>query len=218
MKEKMDLRGLLCPEPVIATKKMLDSKDTDAVEVLVDDEVCAANLQRLARSLGASCAVEQLTGFFQVTISRAAVESNHVHQSESNHVHQSESVSPALAGAMSAQAAKDLKSVVFITREQFGQGDPEFSRTLSNVFLQTLYEAGHRPRAILMANSGVKLMAAGSSARKVLQDFSEAGSEVFCCGLCVEYYGLGSDVPKEQIINMFAICEYLAVAEKVIQF
>lgn len=206
MNEKLDLRGLLCPEPVIATRKaLLDKAGTEPLEVLVDDEICVANLQRLCGSLKTSCQVRADAGYFVVTISRQTAQT----APGVEYPAQAETVSP---------ERKNTGSIVFITREQFGEGDPDFSKTLANVFLQTLFEAGHRPRAILMANSGVKLMSAGSPTRKVLDDFRQAGCDVFCCGLCLEYYGLSNQIAKEQIINMFAICEYITAAEKVIQF
>ncbi len=55
-----------------------------------------------------------------------------------------------------------------------------------------------------------------SSVYKVLADFTAAGVDVFACGLCVEFYGLKDKIPKEQITNMYAICEYLFSADKVI--
>jgi hypothetical protein len=79
-----------------------------------------------------------------------------------------------------------------------------------------MFESGQRPRAILMANTGVKLMAPESPALKVLNDFKAAGCEVLACGLCVEFYGLKGKIPVEQITNMFAICEYIFAADKVI--
>jgi selenium metabolism protein YedF len=203
MDEKLNLRGLACPEPVIATKRVLDRDEIESVEVLVDDEICVANLERLARSFRAFCAVESREGFFKVIISKSEP--------------QSSNAAPALSSAEPQDAGK-VATVVFIAKEALGDGNVEFSKTLANVFLQTLYEAGHRPRAILLANSGVKLMKTDSTARKVLADFKAAGCEVLCCGLCVEYYELTDDIKKEQITNMFAICEYLCAAEKVIQF
>ena len=68
-----------------------------------------------------------------------------------------------------------------------------------------------------MANAGVKLLAPDSPSFKVLDDFKNAGVEVLACGLCVEFYGLKGKIPVEQITNMFAICEFLMVADKVIQ-
>jgi hypothetical protein len=79
-----------------------------------------------------------------------------------------------------------------------------------------MFESGQRPRAILMANTGVRLMAPESSALKVLNDFKDAGCEVLACGLCVEFYGLKGKIAVEQITNMFAICEYICAADKVI--
>ena len=37
-----------------------------------------------------------------------------------------------------------------------------------------------------------------SAALKVLNDFKNADVEVLACGLCVDFYGVKSDVPKEQ--------------------
>jgi selenium metabolism protein YedF len=210
MEEKLDLRGMLCPEPVIATKKLLDKTEISQVEALVDDDVCVANLERLARSLKAACSVADRQGFFAVTISKAMSASQ---AQATTHDHQS-----APTNISSIEKRTSTGTVIFLSSDQLGQGDLEFGKTLLNVFLQSYFEGGHRPRAILMANSGVKLLAADSSAKKVLDDFLSSGVEVFACGLCVDYYKLKEQIKKEQITNMFAICEYLAAADKVIQF
>ena len=204
MDEKLDLRGLLCPEPVLATKRVFDKKETSQVEALVDDQVCVSNLERLARSLKAYCRVKAQDGFFAVTISRSELPEN---------LEQEKTALTAGSQADSSGAG----TVVFITKEQLGEGDPDFSKTLLDVFLQSLYEGGHRPRAILLANTGVKLMAANARTRKVLDDFKNDGCEVLVCGLCVDFYGLKQDIKTEQITNMFAICEYLEAAGKLIQ-
>ena len=205
MSEKLDLRGMLCPEPVIRAKKALDKKENDSIEALVDDDVCVANLERLARSLKADCVVSNQDGFFSVSISKIA---NALQQ----HTH---------IASVEKKSLPDINKtglVLFFSRDQLGEGDPDFSKTLANVFLQTLFESGHQARAILLANTGVKLLAADSPAKKVLDDFRQAGCEVLACGLCVDFYGLKQDINKEQITNMFAICEYLTAAEKVLQF
>ena len=210
MEEQVDLRGLVCPEPVIATKKLLDRADIAQVEALVDDDVCVANLERLARSLKAACSVADREGFFAVTISKESKDHSH---SSQHHDHQT-----ATGKSTSIEKKGSTGTVIFLSSDQLGHGDPDFSKTLLNVFLQSYFEGGHRPRAILMANSGVKLLAPDSSARRVLDDFRAAGVEIFACGLCVDYYKLKEHIAKEQITNMFAICEYLAAAEKLIQF
>ncbi len=204
MAEKVDLRGLTCPEPVIRTKKLFDDLSVNTVEALVDDDVCVANLERLARSIKASISsTKQEDGHYAVSIARA----QHVRAPLASTAH-----TPAQSQTTSAIPS----TVVFITRDQLGHGDEDFGRTLLNVFLQTLLESGHKPRAILMANTGVKLMASNSAVHKVLEDFRKAGTDVLVCGLCVKFYGLEDQIRKEQITNMFAICEYLLAADKVL--
>lgn len=211
-KRQVDLRGLICPEPVLRTKKLLDDASIEKVEAIVDGEVNVNNLNRLARSLKMQFASASKDDNFVVTIERnksaadagsAATASSHSH------------VDPANMKA-SPNAQSEVGNVVFLGKDKFGDGDPEFSTTLLNMFLQTMFESGQRPRALLMANTGVRLMSPDSPALKVLNDFKEAGCDVLACGLCVEFYGLKGKIPVEQITNMFAICEYIFAADKVI--
>lgn len=208
-REQIDLRGLTCPEPVIRTKKLFDNPETSAVEALVDDEVCVNNLQRLSRSLRTNFDVVDKQGHYAVTLERSDKVMASVAPPPHEHTTPGQSKTSATPGAVG--------TVVFLAKDHLGEGDPDFSKTLCNLFLQTLFDAGHRPRAILLLNSGVRLMAKDSAALKVLNDFKSEGVEVLACGLCVDFYRLKDDIPKEQITNMFAICEYLAAADKIIQ-
>jgi len=212
MTEQIDLRGLTCPEPVIRTKKLFDNPQTTAVKALVDDDVCVNNLQRLAKSLKAQIEVEDKHGYFSVSLKRGS-EGDKVETSmaPSDHKH------PQPVGAGLSMAPGAVGTVVLLAKDHFGEGDQEFSKTLINLFLQTMFDSGHRPRAILMMNTGVKLLAKNAPTLKVLNDFRNADVEVLACGLCVDFYGVKDDVPKEQITNMFAICEFLMAADKLIQ-
>ncbi len=206
MIKQIDLRGLTCPEPVLRAKRLLDDPAVDRLEALVDDDVCVNNLMRLSRSLKASARHQRCDGHFQVIIERGG-------QADGGGLPDGQA-EPAVAAAYGAQ--RQVGTVVFLAKDTFGEGDPELSRTLINLFLQTVLEAGHKPLAILMANSGVKLMAPDSPVLKVLEDFRAGGCEVLACGLCLEFYGLKEKVPPEQVTNMFAISEYLFAADKVL--
>ncbi|HIA54855.1 MAG TPA: sulfurtransferase-like selenium metabolism protein YedF [Candidatus Melainabacteria bacterium] len=207
----LDLRGLMCPEPVLRTKKLLDQKPEGAVEVLVDSDINVMNLTRLANSLGLSLHSKEKDGGYMVVISKK-------NESEAGRIPHNHDVSQtASASGQKASSQKSANtSVVFIAKDTFGEGDRDFSVNLLNVFLQTILQAGHKPQAILLANTGVRLMDPDSSVRKVLDEFKEAGIEVLACGLCVEFYGLKEKIKAEQITNMYAICEYLFSADKVI--
>lgn len=213
-RQSLDLRGLVCPEPVIRTMKMFDNSAIICVEALVDDDVCVNNLKRLAGSLKASVKVVNSDGYFTVTLERnTAARQEAVAGQTVPHAHER---TRDAANAKRNDGAR-VGTVIFLAKDTFGDGDEEFSKTLLNVFLQTILQSGHTPRAILMANSGVKLLATNSPANTVLRDFKAQGCEVLACGLCVDYYKLRDDIPTEQITNMFAICEYLFAAEKVLQ-
>lgn len=217
--QKVDLRGLSCPEPVIRTKKLFDDPAVGSIEALVDDDVCVNNLQRLARSLKTTCTVKDNGGFFTITMERGGGGTAVAARPEAPagqtlpHAHEAHKAAPSAPTDMSA----GIGTVIFIGKDTFGHGDEEFSKTLMNLFLQTTFESGFRPTAILMANSGVRLLAKNSPALKVLADFKNEDCSVLACGLCVDYYKLKDEIPKEQITNMFAICEYLFAAGKVLQ-
>jgi selenium metabolism protein YedF len=227
--KQVDLRGLTCPEPVIRAKKLFDDPQTKLVEALVDDDVCVNNLQRLARSLKTNFAVKNVGSYYAVTMERSgsagattATTFNPTSQKSPAaagqtlpHAHEGLAVLP--TAELELDQALGTSTVIFIAKDTFGQGDEEFSRTLMNLFLQTTFESGFRPRAILLANTGVRLLAKNSPAVRVLDDFQQAGCAVLACGLCVDFYKLKDDIAKEQITNMFAICEYLFAAGKVIQ-
>jgi selenium metabolism protein YedF len=211
MEERIDLRGLTCPEPVLRTKRLLDDQSILKVEALVDDQVCVNNLSRLSRSLKATVTALPKEGYFQVVIERGQSDAQ---LSRSSEKHGQPAAKPAESSL--ADSSQKTAEVIFLAKDTFGDGDAEFSKTLLSLFLQSVLETGHQPRAILMANTGVRLMAADSPALKVLQDFKANGCEVLACGLCVEFYGLKDVIAKDQITNMFAIVEYLFAAEKVI--
>lgn len=209
MGAEIDLRGLVCPEPVLRTKKLLDDPAFERVVLLVESEVNVKNLERLAGSKSIGMKSDTEDNHFRVHLFRQS-DSSIPSSSEI----QTSSTSSSEHKVVSSQ--KSVGEVVFLSKDTFGEGDLEFSKSLLNVFLQTMYESGHRPRALLMANSGVKLMANDSSVKKVLEQFREAGCDVLACGLCVEFYGLKDDIAVEHITNMFSICEYLMTADKVV--
>jgi selenium metabolism protein YedF len=215
----LDLRGLICPEPVLRTKRCFENSAVKKVEALVDDQVNVQNLSRLARSLRAHFSYGAKENHFSVVLERLpdgqAPSSSHDSTHEVTASHRPEG-KPAISSELAESKETKVGTVIFISKDTLGEGDREFSNQLLNLFLQSYYEAGHRPRAILMANTGVKLMQPESQFAKVLKDFKDAGCDVLACGLCIDYYGLKEVVPKDQITNMFAICEYLSAADKVL--
>ncbi len=200
---EIDLRGLACPEPVLRTKKILDQKSTSPISLLVDTDVTVKNLERLSKANNAQILESQKMGdHYRVLIAPSSNEA--IKEEKENQTKDQTKVGP----------------VVFISKDSFGTGsapeDHTFSNHLLNMFLQSLLATGHLVDAILMANSGVKIMA-DPAFKEILEKFESAGTKVFACGLCVDYYKIKELVASEKITNMFAICEYLMTAERVIE-
>ncbi|MBZ0188244.1 MAG: sulfurtransferase-like selenium metabolism protein YedF [Candidatus Obscuribacterales bacterium] len=202
MNKEIDLRGLVCPEPVLRTKKLLDDGNVARIVALVESEVNVRNLERLARSQKVAMESEIVEDYYRVVIKRG--QSSKELGSTASQLDAAEQTSP------------QVGTVVFLGKDTFGDGDEEFSRSLLNVFLQTMFDSGHFPRAVLMANTGVRLLDPDSPSRPVLVQFKEAGCDVLACGLCVDYYGLKGKIDPGDITNMFAICEFLMTADKVL--
>jgi len=50
--KEVDARGLLCPEPVLMTKRVLDTVDSGTVRVIVSNNAARENVSRLAENKG----------------------------------------------------------------------------------------------------------------------------------------------------------------------
>ncbi len=226
MKKSLDLRGLTCPEPVLRTKKLIDDQSLSCIEVLVDSEVNVQNLTRLGNSQKLSVICEAADEHFRVVMQRSTTISKEQESAEHHHhaTAPKTKVSSTIAAGGNTISSTATETIILISRNTFGEAhgseksteDHDFSANLLNLFLQTLLQSGHEPRAILMVNSGVKLMDPDGPYIKVLNELKEKGIEVLACGLCLDYYGLKSKVPVEQVTNMFAICEYLFSADRII--
>lgn len=66
---KVDTRGMSCPEPVVRTKKALDSGECP-LHVLVDNNTAKGNVERYARNNGYNIEVKAEGEDFLLVISK----------------------------------------------------------------------------------------------------------------------------------------------------
>lgn len=67
MVQKVDARGLSCPQPVILTRKAIETKQFP-IEVLVDTVTSRENVRRMAEGAGLKVRVESMGDEFKLTI------------------------------------------------------------------------------------------------------------------------------------------------------
>lgn len=59
MSRIVDARGLLCPEPVLLTKKVIDQLPGGSIDVMVDNPAAKENVTRLCENKGWNVTVKQ---------------------------------------------------------------------------------------------------------------------------------------------------------------
>ena len=82
--------------------------------------------------------------------------------------------------------------------------------------MQTIASIDPLPEAVILYNSGVRLVTADSGALEALRTLQAKGVEILVCGTCLDFYQLKSAMQVGQISNMFAIMDATVRAAKVV--
>lgn len=196
MRKELDVRGIACPGPVIETKKALESLESGIIQVVVDNQISAANVEKLAKGLGYPILVEQKDNLYQLTITKGNVENRD----------------------LVIEAAEETEIVLFIGNHVIGNEDETLGKLLLKNFLYTLTESEDKPQKILLMNSGVKIAIAGAEALGNLQILASQGAEILVCGTCLDYYQVKEQLQVGRISNMYDISEAMLRAQKIISF
>ncbi len=196
----VDTRGSICPTPVIETKKAFEKHPHKKVITIVDNEVSRENVIKFGESKGYAVMVET--------------------QGKDYYIHmepQGESVTRTMEpptdllslGLMDPKFDGKNGKVLLLTKDYLGEGSEELGRTLMKTFLYAISESTARPKKIYCINSAVKLVAEGSEHLEVLAAIQNGGTDVYACGICLDYYGLKESVMVGSVTNMYAIVESL---------
>lgn len=190
----IDLRGKPCPLPVIEMKKLIAaSPPGSGLAALVDDDVAAGNLRKLAEGKGCGFAAERRPdGAVLATFTLPA------------------------SGVRGADAGGG-GLVVAIGDECMGRGDDELGRTLMKSFLHSLAELDAPPERALFFNGGVRLTCRGSAALDDIAALAGKGTEIESCGACLDFYQLTESLAVGGITNMAAILDAMAGAARLIR-
>ena len=191
--EKLDLKGKTCPVPVIETKKLLEARRVDDVEVIVDNPTASENVRRFLASRGYSTTVVQEGDVYRI---EGCLQES---------------------GAAELQPAAEKKVLVYVDTETMGRGDDGLGRILMRSFLNTLKELEIRPWRVVFLNAGVRNVVADSEYLGILKEIEGLGVEIIACGTCLDYFHLKEKVAVGRISNMFEILTSFNEATKVIR-
>ena len=197
MARTIDVRGVACPGPVIEPRAAMAETHSEIVTI-VDDEVAAHNVTRMAEKAGWRVRREMKTDGIYLHLAAEAV----TPASED---------APAQAGAAPAGP-----TVLFVKSDRMGLGDDELGQVLIRGFFHALLELDEPPATIIFLNSGVKLAIDDSPVLDDLKELECRGVEILACGTCLNFFGLAERLRVGTISNMYTIVETLMAAGRVI--
>ena len=197
MAREIDARGMICPKPVILTKKELDiMEENEELLTIVDNEAARINMSKLYSNLGYDFDIEEKDGFFYIRgVKGKALE-------ERNE-------------SLSAQIGKN--TVILFDKDKLGHGNDELGDVLIKGFIYTLTEFKNKPSTLLFLNGGVKLTTEGSEVLSDIEKLEAEGVEIYSCGTCLDYYKLSDKLKVGEVTNMYTIAEKLLNASNTIK-
>lgn len=195
MKKEIDGFGLLCPKPLILTKKAFEEADTTDMSVRVDNDVARDNILKYCKSKGVEASVEEIDGGYHVSFTKPEAT-----QCEPMEFEEKEGL------------------VIGFGTDTFGKGEEELGKILIKSFFYTLSETKPYPDAMVFYNSGINLTTTGSPVLEELKALAEAGVTIYSCGTCLDFYGKKEELQIGEISNMYTIYETLSLPGKTMVF
>lgn len=181
----VDVRGSLCPKPVIETKKVSDANPDAVITTIVDNEVSRDNVEKFGKSRGYGVVIRQDGKDFYLTMTPNA--------------------NPTADG--SCEPMSYGNRVILMTKDYLGEGSEELGRNLMKTFWVCMVEADVKPSKIYFINSSVKMVTNDSVHLDNIKKLADAGVEIAACGICLDFYGVKENVGVGSITNMYAITD-----------
>ena len=180
----VDVRGSLCPKPVIETKKVSDANPSAVIITIVDNEVSRDNVEKFGKSRGYGVDIRQDGKDFYLTMTPNA-----------NPV--AEICEPMSYG----------NRVILMTKDYLGEGSEELGRNLMKTFWVCMLEADVKPSKIYFINSSVKMVVNDSVHLENIKKLADLGVKIAACGICLDSYGVKEELGVGSITNMYAITD-----------
>jgi selenium metabolism protein YedF len=204
MSELINAKGLACPEPVILTKKALETNND--VVVLVDNTTAMENIKRFASNSGCSVVIaDEPEGIFKIYLKK---QNNATPGSLSPEYLSCNADAPFTAAGHTA---------FVIATDTMGKGSDELGAILMKAFIHTVVELEAGPDVMIFYNAGVKLAAEGSDFLNDLKELEKKGVKMLVCGTCVNYFNLTGKIVAGVVSNMYDIADTLSRAKRIVQ-
>ncbi len=200
--QKIDVRGKLCPEPLIITRRAIKQADVnEAFEIILDNDIATCNLEELLR--------EMKLPFTRVD-----------NGAESTLLFSLNGDIPLAKNSENIACpipldANDGDYVVVISSEGMSSDD-ELGTILMRGFINSISEQDILPSKIILYNSGVKVCTEGKDTAITLKELTGKGVDIVICGVCVDYFEIRDKIAAGRISNMFEITKIKRTASRLL--
>ncbi len=188
-KIEVDARGMECPKPVVFTKRAIEENRGSIITSIVDNETARENILKFAKSQNMETTVMEQGGTWYIDLyQQVMVPSNE-------------------ALVDKKPELQDL--VILIGSPYFGEGERDLGEILMRGYMYTLTESKPYPKALLFANSGVRLTLDESPVLEHLRKLESEGVQILSCGTCLDFYKVKDKLSVGGVGNMYAIVELM---------
>jgi selenium metabolism protein YedF len=169
----IDARGLGCPKPVMVADEALAKISEGTIEILVDNEASAKNLERFSKKNGFHSET-----FREDNLWRVKIVKGHVCEVPS----------------ADEKSLKTEKSLLIIVGSDTMGKEEELGRILMKGVFETMKMTKELPHTIFFLNTGIRLTTLDDEFISLMKEFNEMGVEIFTCGTCLKYFNLESEL------------------------
>lgn len=190
----VDCKGLVCPMPLIETKKVIhESKIGDELLVEVDNETSFNNLSHFLNDNGLPFehSKEGIVYRIKFIVKELQAKSQKIKAE----------VKPTINHG---------NYIIVFSSSSMGSGDDDLGKLLMKGYINTIDQLETLPQEIICYNSGVTLTTKGSDSGKSLKRIEGLGVKISVCGTCADFFGLKDNLEVGTITNMLYIAGKLA--------
>ncbi|MEI6274574.1 MAG: sulfurtransferase-like selenium metabolism protein YedF [Prolixibacteraceae bacterium] len=192
--QRVDGKGLLCPQPLILTRKALKNcLPGETLKIECDNQTAFQNIMTYLKDQSLAPTGTEAGGLFQIEVINQ--------KNEKGEESGTFGLKPGICSS---------SYVVVISSDKMGEGDPQLGAILMKGFLNALHEQPVFPTHLLFYNAGVKLTTRNSGVTGALQELEAEGVEILVCGTCIDFYQLKDERAVGTISNMFTLTEIMA--------
>ena len=201
MEEKLvDVRGEVCPKPLILTKKALkECSDEQPLRILIDNATSKDNVVRFLCDNGYAPECSETNGTFTLVFSKRGA------------------VLPQPDAEAYCSVSSPKPHVIVVKSRYMGHGDEELGELLLKAFINTIKEISPLPQTIVFYNGGIVMTIDDSPVLPALRELERQGVALLICGTCAEFFKMKEQIHIGTISNMYTILETLTGAGKVIE-